>query len=454
MQLLITFMLARLLSPSDYGVVGIAAVFVGFFSLFSGLGFEGALIQKKVVLDAELNSVFWLNLAVSALMCGALAAGAGYVASFYQVAQLREILPVLSLTIAIVPLGGVHQTILTKEMRFREMALRDIISMVISGAAGIIMAVKGFGVWSLVAQALVFNLTSVGMFWYLCRWRPELSFSAEALSGIRGFAGNMVGFRLTNYWARNADSLLIGKFLGPMNLGYYSLAYKIMLFPLQNFAAVIGQVLFPALSEIQNDLKKVGEVYLEMLKGISLVTYPLMMLVAGIAFEFIPAVFGAKWLPAARIVQVLAVCGAVQSTLSPCGNIILALGRADLQLRYGAVGAVWTVLSIVAGARWGLIGISIAYASGQVIWAMVVHGVLMTRLTGTDMRGYLGAVKNSLLIGASVLAATLAAGALPVSGSRMLAAKCLSAFFTYGLLLLAFREYKFIEKQFSSRLAG
>ena len=453
-QFFVTIILAKLLSPNDYGILGMATVFVGFLSMFSGLGFESAIIQKQEVTDNELNSAFWLNLISSLSVTATLIICAPYIAEFYSMPELGRVVVFLSLNVSIMALSMVHQAMLNREMRFKEIALRDITSTAISGVIGIYLAVNGYGAWSLVAQAIIFQLVSATMFWVLYDWHPRLQFSMSQLKEIFNFGIKVLGFKLANFWARNIDNLIIGRLMGSVNLGYYDLAYRIMLFPMQNMSSVIGQVLFPAFSEIKDNKKQLGRIYLEMVKGISLITYPLLFLVIGTVTEFIPVFLGLKWLPAVKIVQILGFCGIVQSTLSPCGNIILAVGRVDLQLNYGLIGAVWAIISILSGIHWGITGVASSYTLGQIIWALFIHGTIMTKLTETSFADFIAAIYKSLIIGIAGLVISIKIGQFSLSPIHMLFAKGGGIFFAYVGIFILFAEHKFVKRQFKPELVS
>lgn len=397
-QIVVTMILARLLSPEDFGLVAMATVFTNFALIFGELGLSSALIQKQDIDDRHLSSAFWLNLIGGACLTVFFIIAAPFIAAFYHKPQLQPLLIVMSLNFILTSFTIIQQTIFTKEMDFKPLTIRDIASVIVAGIVGIFMAFHGFGAWSLVGQLLTFSFVNGILLWTMSSWRPKFIFSKEAIKDIFHFSANMTGFSIVNYFARNVDQLLIGKFLGTEALGYYSLAYKIMLYPVQNISAVIGKVMFPAFSKIQHDLEKVRSAYLKMVKAISLITFPLMAGLFVLAPEFVRFVFGTKWEPIIMILRIFCVCGVVQSIGTTVGNIILSQGRSGLQLRLGMISIFFVFLAVLLGIRWGVAGVAIFYTCEQILWFFYVQKI-SNQLIKLENRRFFSVFKKSLLIG-------------------------------------------------------
>jgi len=249
------------------------------------------------------------------------------------------------------------------------------VAIVISGVIGVYMAFTGFGVWSLVSQMMTFTLANTVLVWMISSWRPKFVFSLNAIKDIFHFSINITGFRIVNYFGRNVDYLLIGKFLGAQALGYYTLAYKLMLVPLQNFTWIVNRVVFPAYSKIQDDQVRVRKAYMKVIRAISLITAPVMLGLMALAPEFVVVVFGAKWQPAILLIRILCICGFVQSIHSTLGALVQSQGKANLLLRLGIQGTFFTVLAITIGLRWGIYGVAILYASEQLLWSTYAQNI-------------------------------------------------------------------------------
>lgn len=367
-QIIVTTILARLLSPDDFGTLAMVTVFINFAMIFSEMGVSSALIQKQDTHDRHYDSAFWLNIFVGIGLTLIFMAASPLIAWFYKKPELSPILLVVAFNFLFSSFTIIQQAILTKEMNFRSLAIRDIIAVILSGIIGIILAHHGFGVWSLVYQFLAFTIINAFLLWILSPWRPRLRFALSDIKDIFHFSAHLTGFNILNYFSRNIDQLLIGKFLGAQALGYYSLAYKIMLYPLQNISAIIGKVMFPALSKIQGNLFKVREIYTQMIKKIALITFPFMAVVFATAPEFTRVIWGERWEPMIPLIRMLSVCGMAQSIHTTCGGLLLSQGKSKLQLYLGLWSALLNTAAISIGLRWGIYGVAACYLIIQILW--------------------------------------------------------------------------------------
>ena len=374
-QFIIVAILARLLSPDDFGLLGMATVFTYFISIFNEMGISSALIQKQDLSDIHYSSVFWLNIVTGILLTVVTIVIAPLISDFYDKPMLLNILKVISVSFIVASVGVVQQTILTQKMEFRKLAVIEISSLIVGGVIGIGCAYKGLGVWSLVFQLVAFTATNALLLWSFSEWRPKFLFSLNAIKDIFHFSMNMTGFTVVNYFSRNIDYLLIGKFLGAQALGYYTLAYKLMIYPLMNVSWVISKVMFPAFSQIQGNLQKVRDAYTRMIKAISLVTFPMMLVLFVITNEFIVIFFGGKWQPVIPLIRILCFCGIIQSINTTVGNIILSQGRAALQLKLGIIGTIVISLAIVVGLQWGIYGVALSYTIIYFLWSIIVQAI-------------------------------------------------------------------------------
>jgi PST family polysaccharide transporter len=230
------------------------------------------------------------------------------------------------------------------------------------------LAYFGFGVWSLVYQSITFTLINAVLLWTFSSWRPKFIFSKVAIMDIFKFSINLTGFNIANYFSRNMDYLLIGKFLGAEALGFYSLAYKLMMIPIQNISWVIGRVMFPAYSRIQNDLKKLSEAYLKTVQVVSLITFPMIFGFFAVATEFIIVLFGLKWEPSIPIIRIFCICGALQSIGTLSGSIYQSLNETKTQFRLQLMGTLIVTIAIVVGLKFGIQGVAFFYTLQYLIW--------------------------------------------------------------------------------------
>lgn len=243
--------------------------------------------------------------------------------------------------------------------------------MVIAGGFAITLALIGFGVWSLAWQMIVSTTIGVIITWRVTDWRPRLQFDKRAVKELLGFSSNLLGFNVFNYWVRNMDNLLIGKFIGSGALGIYSRAYTLMLMPVSQISGTVGRVMFPALSKTQDDIVLTKRIYLKAIDAIALITFPMMMGLLVVADLFILALLGPKWEPVIPILQIFALVGLSQSIKTTVGWIYVSQGRTDWQFKWGMVAGSLLILSIAIGIIIGsIMSVAICYA--------IMSGVILT----------------------------------------------------------------------------
>jgi O-antigen/teichoic acid export membrane protein len=362
MGLLTTVVLAHFLLPSDFGLVGMATVATGFLGIFGDLGTSSAVIQRKNISDSLLNSLFWINVAFGLMAMIIILIVSPLVASFYHEPRVTIVLRVLSLNFLISSISNIQKAILERNLAFNTSAKIEV-SVILAGAVvGISAAIKGWGVWSLVAQSLTVTIISTILLWLISQWKPKLIFSLEEVQEVGKYSLNLTGFSILNYFIRNTDYILIGRFLGTQNLGYYTLAYRLMLYPLQNISGVIGRVMFPVFSKLQDDDEKFGLAYLKANSSIALISFPLMLGLFALAEPFILTFFGMQWQPVILLLQILAPVGMSQSIMTTTGIIYQVKGRTDWMFRWGIGAGIFIVLAFLIGLHWGIVGIAAAYA--------------------------------------------------------------------------------------------
>lgn len=367
LTLVITVVLARLLTPEDFGLVAMITVLTGFAGIFFDLGLGASLIHKQDLTEAHRSSVFWVNVLAGLVLTGGFMIAAPWVAAFYDEPMLHPLTQLMAVIFLVRALKSIQSTLVRKKLDFRTLAIAGIISSCISGAVAIAMAIAGFGVWSLVVMYLVNGAVSAGVLWRWSGWLPTLIIDRAALGELLGFSVNMLGTRVLNYWTRRSDNLLIGWQIGSEALGLYSRAYALLLFPLINVTRVIAEVMFPSFSIIQKDKERIRGIYLRATRVIALVTFPMTLGLLVTARPFVLAVFGAQWVEMVPMVQVFALVGLVQSISTTSGVLYLSQGRADLQFKVGFVVRTLLIVGIVAGLRWGAFGVAVGYGLASVV---------------------------------------------------------------------------------------
>lgn len=374
-QIITSVILARLLLPEDFGLLGMALVFIGLVNIFNDMGIGSAIVQKQDINQKNLSSIFWFNILIGALAMLILILAAPFIARFYAEDSLTPMISVMSVSFLFTSLSKVQNSLLLKELKLKKLALLELTSAISASLLGISMAYLGYGVWSLVAQNVSMTFIYAALVWIKEHWKPVLHFNWGDIKTIIGFSANLSGFNLVNYFSRNADYLLIGKFLGATALGYYTLAYTMMLFPLSNISSILSKVMFPALSQVQNDNSKFKLFYLKSTKYIAFVSFPMMLGLFAIADEFVLIVFGAKWVPVIFLIKVLSFVGLMQSIATMSGTIFLAKGRTEWMFRWGFISSSIAVGAIAFGLQWGINGVAVCYAISRFITVYPGHAI-------------------------------------------------------------------------------
>ena len=368
-NVIVSLVLARLTGPGAFGLIGMVTIFTGFASLFVDMGLGSGVIQRAELKEEHVSAVFWVNLLAGCLLAGMMAVCAPLAALFYREPAITAIMRVLSLGFVLGSIGTIQSAQLTRDMRFRELATIDVAATTISGLLGVGAAIAGLGVWSLVTQTLVQAGMKTAGLWYLSPWRPRTAPRFAGIKDLARFSGNLLIFNIFNYWVRNLDNLLIGKFVGNYALGLYSRAYQLMLLPVQQITGVSGNVLFPAMASVQHDLARVRSIYLRSISAMHLVAAPIYGGLFAVSDTFVLAVLGAQWLPAVPLLKILCIVGFFQPVGSSTGWIYTALGRTDIMMKWGMVTGVLYIAGFFMGLRWGLIGVTWSYCiAGLLAW--------------------------------------------------------------------------------------
>ncbi len=354
--------LAWILDPQDFGLIAMAYVFIEFAQLFADFGIGAAIIQSSQIQRDTLSSSFWANVSVGTALALLMILAAPAIAEFYGDPRLVPIIVTLSLTLLLSGVVVVPRAILQKEMRFDLAMKAQMIGSLAGSAAAVGLALNNFGVWSLVAQPLCGSGVSFVLSMTYSKWRPDLVFSWSAIRHLVRFSAHVLGTGLLAQASRNVDKLLVGKFLGGAQLGFYSMAYQLMLYPLTHVASVIVKVLFPTFSRLQNELPRLRGAYLKSAAAVGMITFPMMIGLYLVSQDFVLVLFGKKWLPMLPVLQILCWIGMMQSIGTTLGTLYLSTGNTRTLLRFSMISVPITLLAFIVGLRWGIVGVATAYA--------------------------------------------------------------------------------------------
>jgi len=381
--------LARTLSPAEFGVFGMLIAFTGFAQVLSEGGLNAAIIHKQDVTEVVGSTAFWLQVFFGLAMSVIFFIGAPVLAHFYETPTLTSLTQLVAWVFLIQSLGQTHYAKFAKDFRFKALAIANITSTFVSGVVAIVLALEGYGVWALAWQVLLAAIGDSTLYWLQSKWRPRFMFSMQAALELWRYSIYLLGHTSLNYWLRNADKLVIGKFLGANELGAYARAYSFMLLPLNNIGSVLGRVMFPALAEMQNDIPRFGRLYLMSVQTTALVTFPMMAGMAALADPFVLTLLGDKWVSVIPILQILSFVGLFQSIVFPVVWVFNALGKTKQQFHLGLLYAVIFIVSIALGLRGGVIGVAVGYAV-----CALICGIIALHVAG----GYLGITVGRMLV--------------------------------------------------------
>jgi O-antigen/teichoic acid export membrane protein len=385
--------LARLLMPSDFGVIGMLHVFIAVSGVFVTAGFGSALIQKKNPTHVDYTSVFWWNLAAAIVFYWILFFCGPLIARFYEMPELCPVLRVQSLSLIIQAFSVVQTNQLRKRLRFKQLSMRSLTAAFAGAVVGITMALLGFSYWSLVASSLVASLAGVLLLWRLSSWRPTLEFSVQSLKELFAFGGLMALSALVEEVYTNLQSLIIGKWYSPKDLGYYTQARKLEDVPTLSLSHIVNQVSFPVFSSLQDDHTRLVAALRKNSRSINYINFPLMALLIVIARPLIMLLYGAKWEISIPYFQILCISSLVFSMNTLNTNIIKSLGRGKLYFWVQLIKRIIGLVLIILGARAGMMPLmwaltAIGYTS--IVINMYVTGRLIGYGIGKQVRDLAG----------------------------------------------------------------
>lgn len=363
-QFVVGLILARILSPAEFGLVGMITVFLAVSQSFIDSGFAQALIRKPGAGENDYSTVFWFNLGAGVIFFALFFALAPAISRFYNEPKLLALTRVLSVILIINSFGMVQRALLTRRIDFRQQTIITVVSALISGVVAIWMALTGYGVWSLVWKSLIGYLIQAVLLWWLSKWRPVFIFSWESFRDLFAFGSKLLISGLIDTVYRNIYPLIIGKVFTAEDLGFYSRADQFTKLPSQNISQVVQRVSYPALSQLQDDNPKLKSGYRKVITTTMYISFIALLCLAAVAKPMIVVLIGEKWLPAVPYLQLLCLGGMLYPLHAINLNMLKVKGRSDLFLRLEIIKKLLAVPVILAGIFIGIYAMLIG---------MVVH---------------------------------------------------------------------------------
>lgn len=366
---IIGIVLARLLSPAEFGLIGIITIFIAISSSFINSGFAAALVRKQNCTDKDYSTVFYFNLLVGIIFYFILFFSAAELSSYFKEPQITILVQVLGIILIIDSLSIVQRTILTKRINFKLQTKISIIASIVSGIIALIMAFKGYGVWSLVAKQISQQAINASLLWVWNKWQPSFIFSIKSFRELFTFGYKLLISSLIDTIYRNVYYLIIGKYFSAKELGFYTRADQFQSLPSSNLQSIIGRVSYPVLSSMQNDLPRLKSNYKKLIRSTMFITFVLMLGMAAVAKPMIITLIGEKWSESIIYLQMLCFVGMMYPLHSLNLNMLQVLGRSDLFLKLEIIKKILAIPTIVIGVIWSIR----AMIAGMIVYNLIAY---------------------------------------------------------------------------------
>ncbi|MBN1186212.1 MAG: lipopolysaccharide biosynthesis protein [Bacteroidales bacterium] len=428
--------LARLLTPSEFGLIGMITIFISVSESFINSGFSQALIRKKDCTESDLSTTFYFNMAVGILFFGLLFFSARGISRFYEEPQLINLIRVLAIVLIIDAFTIVQRTTLIKKIDFKLQTKVSLISTTVSGIMGIAAAFAGLGVWSLVLKILLQRFMNTLLLWWWNRWHPALIFSIRSFKELFAFGSRLLLSGLIDTVYRNVYYLIIGKYFSAQELGYYTRADHFKDIPSKNINNVISRISYPVLSKLQDQPAKLKEGYRKLIKTTMYITFILMAGMSSVAEPMVIALIGEKWISSVVYLQLLCFVGALYPLHALNLNMLNVQGRSDLFLRLEIIKKILAVPTIIIGIIWG-IKVMILGMWFNSLFAYYLNSYYSGKLVNYSIKEQISDIVPSLFLALFMGATVFLTGRVITSGYL---SKLIIQVFIGGLLTVAASE--------------
>jgi PST family polysaccharide transporter len=410
LQLASTVVLARMLTPDDYGVMGMVLSFVGLASIFKDLGLSSAAIQRAGLTTDQQTNLFWINSLFGLFLSGVVACASPLIAWFFGRPELIGMTWILSLTFVIAGLSAQHNAMMVRNMLYGRMGLINVLSIAVTFAVSVTLASLGFSFWSLAWGHVAGAAARTALTWWFSPFLPGLWKNGVGTRKLANFGANVTGFNIVNYFSRNLDNILIGKFAGADALGIYGRAYQLMLFPIQNLRGPIDAVTYPVLCRLQDRPEDWRNYHIQTLRVLSLLSMPLVAWMFLVSEPLILVLLGERWVEVVPLFKILAIVAFIQPSVSMIGSVMLSVGHSKRYFLQGAAVTVVLVLAFAIGIQWGAVGVAYSYLAAIYI---TLIPLLISGYKGTSMsiRHFFSAISLPAIISLGSVIATILIGA-------------------------------------------
>lgn len=394
--LVTTSILARLLAKSDFGLVAVAVVAINYLSVLKDLGLGAALIQRKGDVNEAVNTVFTINIMIGLVLSTIAILIAPWVAIYFKDPQVTPVLRWMGVSFLINALGSVHTNWLVRDLNYRRKLVPDLGGALVKGVISIGMAYLGYGVWSLVFGQIAGAVASTILVWIILPWRPRLTLDRSIAATLMGFGASVTAIDILNEITDNIDYVIVGRIFGLVQLSVYTLAYRLPEMLLIGNLWVMGGVVFPAFSNVQDRPDELRRGFLASVRFVELIAVPICLGLLIAADPIVRVVFGDQWLEAIPVLRVLAVYAWVYSLGYHAGGFYKAIGRPDILLRLSILTLVIIIPALLIGAQFGIIGVAVGHLVA-ILLRRIISLALATRFVNVSILDIFGELRSSFL---------------------------------------------------------
>ncbi len=437
-QFFVSIILARLLEPSEFGLVAMVAIFTSLATRLAFGGFGGALVQRPRVTDSDISTVLWFNVSMGLFGTTVLWFCAPCIAGFYDEPRLIAITRWSALTIMFCSLEMTHGAMLIKEMQFKKRSMATVLGVIVSGLVSVVMAFRGFGVWALVAQGLVMHAVITTMYWLRSSWRARLVFDVVAFKEMFSFGHNLMLTVLVRTVFENIYAVIIGKLYAATDLGFFQRGKRFTMLGSQVPAMMLSQISFPMLAKHQHDTKEMLRIFNRLFRTGMIVIIPLLAGMAVVAPNMIVVLVGEKWLPSVPYLRILCMTGIFYTMFFLCGDVLRGAGAGRVFLKCEITKHVLTSISIIVLFKFGIKALLVGEAVATALGFIVICTKAMHCLESTALNMLRWLVKP--LVATCIMVAVV--GLLYPSNLSMLALglKVIAGAGAYALMLIILRD--------------
>lgn len=435
---LVSIILARLLTPKDYGIIALITIFINLANVFIQTGFNTALIQKKDADELDFSTVFYISLFIATLLYILLFFASPYIAEFYGQSLLIPILRVLAITLFFGAVNSIQIAIISRNMQFKKLFYRNLGAMIISGVVGITMAYKGFGVWSLVGQQLTNQIISTIIMWFTVKWRPRILFSFERLKGLLSYGWKILVSNLISTLFLNLRDIIIGKIYNPSMLGYFNRGRQFPALIITNIDGSIQSVMLPTYSSEQDNRKRVKEMVRRSITTSSFIIFPMMVGLAIVAEPLVKILLTDKWLPCVPFLQIFCATYMLMPIHTANLQAIQALGYSGILLKLEIIRKTLELIVLLVSLKYGIYMIALGTLLTSII-SLIINSYPNIKLLNYSYKEQLKDVIPSLILSIIMGAAVYSIQFIGISAGLTLLIQIFIGLIIYIMLARIFK---------------